>query len=167
VSTRKLAAGALVSLLLSLVVYAVLAGLLSWFYTHWLASSPDLGFGHSRLSLQKSFLFALSLFLPAICLWWLVVFLGGQHRIIAGHQAPVHRRVAGADLWLLLAAIFYGLWAYAVQTGRFPREAVACGRSEFLAICAGPKRIYFWGGLGIVVALLLFGLRQRLKITPR
>lgn len=162
-STRKLAAGALKSLLLSLAVYAVMAGLMSWVYHAGLSASLDDAFGSGRLTLLKSFLLALAFFLPAICLWWLVVFLGGQHRIIAGQQAPAHRHLAGADVWLLLGAIVYLLWAYSVVTRRFPLEGYNCSRSGFFADCVGTKRIYFWGGPGIAAGLLLFGLRRRLK----
>ena len=165
-STRELAVGALVSLCLSVAVYAVLAGLMGWIYLAGLPDDLD-AFGGEGWTLLKRFTVVLALFLPAICLWWLVIFLVGQHRIVAEQPAPTHRRVAAADLWLLLSASVYLLWAYAVATGRLPREGYDCSRDGFIADCVGTKRTYFWGGPAVAAALLLFGLRQRVKGTER
>jgi hypothetical protein len=87
VSTRKLLAGALVSLLFWLAAYTVLTGLLSWWYHAGFLSNPEVAFGPSRLAWMARFWLALSFFVGPICLWWLAIFLAEWR-----WQAPVHRR---------------------------------------------------------------------------
>src|SRR5690348_4883683 len=79
--SRQLAAGALISLVFSVVIYAVLAAIASWFFHAWLPSDLDSGVVGERLLRLKGFVIGLTFFVPALCLWWLVVFLAGHHRI--------------------------------------------------------------------------------------
>ena len=161
-STGKLALGAFVSFLLSLAVFVAMAALLSWFYYAFYLSNPEVQFDPSRFAWVKRFCIGLAWFIPLIGLWWLVVLLAGGHRIVAGGQAPVHRLFARADLWLLLAALLWGLLNYAAATRRFPTELFACGQ-EFglMGTCVGPKRSLFWSVAGVAGILFLIGLVLR------
>ena len=160
----KLFAGAVVSLLLSLAVYAVLAGLLSWWYFAGFLGNPDLQFDPSRLAWMKRFWLPLSWFVGPICLWWAAVFLTEARRGV-----PAHRRFASADLWLLGAAMLWGLLVYAVSAGRFlPTEFTTCRENAGLGgLCGRTRPGHFWFVTGVVASLILIGLVQRLRRIPR
>jgi len=167
-STGRLALGAFTSFVISLAVFVALAGLLAWFYYSTWLSNPELQFDPSPFAWAKRFFLWLAWFMPLIGLWWLVVFLAGRHRLVGGGPAPAHRLFARADLWLLLAALLWGLLNYAAATRRLPIEYFACGE-EFgmMATCGGPKRSLFWSVAGIAVLLFLIGLVLRVRGVRR
>lgn len=161
-STRKLAAGALVSLLLSLGAYLVPAGLLSWVYYDVYLTVPGVRFDPSPFAWVVGFWTALAWFLPFLFLWWLAV-----HFAEVTRQAEAHSRFVPADLWLLLAGLIWLLLHYAKVTRQLPIEFFACGGDGFLATCAGPRRSLFWGVTAVAAVIFLFGLVRRVRGIPR
>jgi hypothetical protein len=160
-SNRKLAAGAFVSLLLSLAAYAAIAGALAgWFYAATFLPNPEVIWSPSPAARVLRFLFWLGWFVPAICTWWLTVFLAGRRR-----QAAELRLRAPADLWLLLAALIWSLMIFAIAMGRFPLDYHDCG--QFMQLCTRPTPLWFWGLTGLAAAIFLFGLVQRVKVIGR
>ncbi|HST35241.1 MAG TPA: hypothetical protein VLK25_01240 [Allosphingosinicella sp.] len=163
-SPGKLAAGALMSLLLSLVAYFALAGFWSWLYFTGTLSAPGVEFSPSRFAWLTRLLLALAYFVPIIFLWWLVTFLAELKR-----GASSHGRFAPADCWLLLAAIVWSLLQYAAVTRRVPVEYYECGGSfpGFAALCAHPNQTIYWGVTAIAASFVLIGLLQRVKGVRR
>jgi hypothetical protein len=158
VSNRKLFAGAFVSLLLSLAVYAVLAGLVSWYYYSGFLSDPEADFSPSRLAWMKGFWLGLSYFIAPIFLWWLAIFLAE-----AKWQVPEHRRFARADLWLLLAAILWSLLLYGEATRQLPMEFYQCSLGTISGLCRRVKPALYWALIGFSAAVFLIGLVQRVR----
>lgn len=161
-STRKLFAGTWVSLLLSLAVYAVLAGLASWHYYAGFLSDPEVEFGPSRLVWMKDLWLGLSYFIAPICLWWLVVFVAA-----ARWQMPTHRRFARADLWLLLAAILWILLLYAAATRRLPMEFTFCSIGSIEGLCRRAKPGLYWAVIAFSAAVFFIGLVHRVRALSR
>ena len=158
---RKLFAGALISLLLSLTLYACLVGALAFhYYAATFLAHPEIIYGPPPPIRLMNYLLGMAYAVPVICLWWLVAFLAAWHR-----RAVRHQRFARADLWLLLVVTIWALMLHAMAMEVFPRRLFPCGGGGFTGICAGPRWDYFWSVVGIAAALFVVGLAYRLRET--